>query len=304
MIKPTIDIIDIHKSFGSNKILSGISLAINAGSVYGLVGLNGAGKTTFLRLLMGLLKPDQGSIEIAGQNPWAHSESFYSDLGVVLENDGFWGNLSIKENLKIFASAKKVLWKDALDYINQFWGDTVITLSDKKIKYLSRGQRMQCALCRAFLGWPKVLFLDEPAIALDMTAYEHFKKIVIQAKRHGATMIISSHQLDTIDDLCDRVGNLSSGLVNELETQAASGIYKWLLRADCKAEWKNVFLENCCIVPDWKDGWWSFNIDTPEEKIPVIIRKLIEAGCQIYEIKQDTTGFGDTIRSIYRAIGT
>lgn len=303
MIQPTINTVNIHKSFGSHNILTGISLTINPGTVYGLVGLNGTGKTTILRLLMGLLKPDQGLIEVAGFNPWSHKERFYSNMGIVLENDGFWGNLSIKENLKIFASAKKLNWNDVLLYIDQFWSETVIALSDKKVKHLSRGQRMQCALCRAFLGWPKVVFLDEPAIALDMTAYDHFKGIVSQAKALGATMVISSHQLDTIDDLCDRVGNLSGGLIKDLEISENNGVYRWLLRTDFKNEWKSILLEYGCVDPQYKDCYWSFGIESPEIKIPAIVSKLSGAGCQIYEIKQDISGFGDTIRSIYKNRG-
>lgn len=296
-----INITDIHKSFGKSSILNGVFLEIDAGTIYGLVGLNGAGKTTFLRLLLGLLKPDQGQITVVGQNPWNHKESYYSKLGVVLEHDGFWGNLTIKENLKIFASAKKLHWNDVLQYIEQFWSTTVIALSDKKVKHLSRGQRMQCALCRAFLGWPEVVFLDEPAIALDMAAYDHFKTIARYARDLGAAMIISSHQLDTIDDLCDRVGNLSCGKLHDLELNVRSGFFNWILSTDNNHLWKKILVENGCQNVDWKNGTWSFSIDNPVEKIPVIIRKLVESNCKIFQIRQDISGFGDTIRSMYKA---
>jgi ABC-type multidrug transport system ATPase subunit len=291
---------DVHKSFEINSILNGVFLEIDAGTLYGLVGLNGAGKTTFLRLLLGLLRPDHGTITVAGYNPWSHSEDYYSRLGVVLEHDGFWGNLTIKENLKIFASAKKLQWKDVCLYIEQFWGNTVIAVSDKKVKHLSRGQRMQCALCRAFLGWPEVVFLDEPAIALDMAAYDHFQSIALHAKSRGAAMIISSHQLDTIDDLCDRVGNLSGGKLQDLEIHVGSGFYNWILSTDDNHLWEKILVENGCRNILWKAGIWSFSIDNPEGKIPLIIRKLVEADCHIFQIRQDSAGFGETIRSMYK----
>ncbi len=304
MIKPIIAISDLHKSFGPNHILSGLSLTIDKGTVYGLVGLNGAGKTTLLRLLLGLLKPDKGSIEIAGFYPWSHNEAFYSNCGVVLEHDGFWGNLTIEDNLRIFTSAKKLNWKDARSYIDNFWSDTVITTSNKKVKHLSRGQRMQCALCRAFLGWPKIVLLDEPAIALDMTAYDHFKNIIRYAKDNGSTMIISSHQLETIDDLCDRVGNLSNGALKELEEQSHQGISQWVLNTGTNASCENTLLENGCTKVEWKDGVWMFEIDKPEEKIPAIVKQLVMADFQIYEIKRKSSGFGDKIRSIYKPTDT
>lgn len=301
---PIIKITDVHKSFGTSSILKGVFLEMDANTVYGLVGLNGAGKTTFLRLLLGLLKPDLGTITVAGQNPWSHSESYYSNLGVVLEHDGFWGNLTIKENLKIFASAKKLQWNDVLQYIDQFWGTTVIGLSDKKVKHLSRGQRMQCALCRAFLGWPAVVFLDEPAIALDMTAYDHFKTIARYARDRGAAMIISSHQLDTIDDLCDRVGNLSCGKLHDLEKNVDNGFFNWSLWTDNNSMWKKILVENDCRNVTWKNDIWSFCIDNPQGKIPLVIRQLVEAGCKIFQIKQDASGFADTIRSMYKTSET
>jgi ABC-2 type transport system ATP-binding protein len=295
-----ITIKDLHKSFGTSLILNGVHLEIGPNTVYGLVGLNGAGKTTLLRLLLGLLKPSNGTINVAGHNPWDHSEAYYSKLGVVLEHDGFWGNLTIKENLKIFASAKKLLWSDVLLYIDQFWGNTVVAVSDKKVKHLSRGQRMQCALCRAFLGWPEIVFLDEPAIALDMTAYDHFKGIVRNAKNRGAAMIISSHQLDTIDELCDRVGNLSNGTLQDLQLHGESGFYSWILSTDHNSLWEKILSEYGCRNITWEADNWSFCVDKPESRIPVIIRKLVEAGCQIFQIKQDTAGFGETIRSMYK----
>lgn len=304
MIKPIIDITDLHKFFGPNHILSGLNLAIDKGTVYGLVGLNGAGKTTLLRLLLGLLKPDKGAIEIAGFYPWSHNEKFYSDCGVVLEHDGFWGNLTIKENLKIFTSAKKLNWKDACGYIDQFWGDTIITTSNKKVKHLSRGQRMQCALCRAFLGWPKIVFLDEPALALDMTAYDHFKNIIRFAKDNGSTIVISSHQLETIDDLCDRVGNLSKGVLKELEIQQHQGISQWVLNTDGNIICKDILLKNGCTKVEWKDGVWMFEVDNSEVKIPAIVKQLVTADFQIYEIKKRSAGFGDKIRSIYKPTDT
>jgi ABC-type multidrug transport system ATPase subunit len=160
---------------------------------------------------------------------------------------------------------------------------------------------MQCALCRAFLGWPEVVFLDEPAIALDMAAYDHFKTIARYARVKGAALIISSHQLDTIDELCDRVGNLSCGKLHDLELNVRSGFFNWILSTDDNPIWKKILVENGSQNIDWKNGTWSFSIDKPEEKIPLIIRKLVEAGCKIFQIRQDTSGFGDTIRSMYKA---
>jgi len=302
IMRNLIEVSDVRRSYGKHKVLDGISLAVTSGSVYGLVGLNGAGKTTFLRILLGILKPDSGIVTVAGMEPWFHSSSFYSKLGVVLEHDGFWGNLTIKENLKIFSAAKQLSWSDTQQYIEQFWNDTVITRSAKKVRQLSRGQRMQCALCRAFLGWPEVVLLDEPAIALDMTAYSHFGSIVRHARSSGAAIIISSHQLDTIDDLCDRVGNLSDGVINDLKCHDENGFYKWVMATDSTAQVFDLLLSHGCTDIHNVNGRWTFSVDHPERRIPLIVREMVETKYPVYEIRQEVSGFSDTIRSIYHSV--
>jgi ABC-type multidrug transport system ATPase subunit len=289
---------ELKKKFGNHSVLNGVSLQIDKSVAYGLVGLNGAGKTTLLRLMLGILKPDYGTVTVNGFNPWTHKVDFYTRLGVVLEHDGFWGNLTIKENLKIFSAAKKLKWTETENYITQFWGDTVIASSDKKVKYLSRGQRVQCSLCRAFLGWPDVLLLDEPAVALDMTAYAHFRKIVNNARDRGAAVIISSHQLDTIDDLCDRVGNLSSGILADLQC-GTDGTMRWLLFTSTVCDCSRLLSECGCTDVKCSEGRWSFFVNNSQTTIPAVVENMVRNQYPVYEIRPEITGFSDTIRSIY-----
>jgi ABC-2 type transport system ATP-binding protein len=300
MAKSTmISVTGVSRSFGKKCILDQVSLTLESSTIYGLVGLNGAGKTTFLRILMGLLQADSGSASVNGYDPWMHQEVFYAQSGIVLENDGFFGNLNILENLKIYASAKKIPWKSVKEYVDQFWAGTVITETSKKVKYLSRGQRMQCGLCRAFLGWPKVLFLDEPAVALDMTAYEHFKTIVLHAKQLGSSSIISSHQLETIDDLCDRVGNLEGGHLRELDIKQPAGQSEWLLRTDSANGIELIITESGGFKPSRNDLTWTFYADDAQRTIPCIVNKLVAAGYPVYEMRQSVSGFSSEIRKIY-----
>lgn len=287
------------KSLGKNSILQEISLQIVAGTVYGLVGLNGAGKTTLLRLLLGILRPDKGSITILGHDPWKHEEDFYRRTGVVLENDGFWGNLTIKENIRIFASAKKINWTDAEKYFIENWRETPLYNNDKRVKYLSRGQRMQCALCRAFLGWPEVYFFDEPSIALDVTANEHFRSMVKKARERGASMIISSHQLDTIDTLCDRAGNLIDKQLREIQTSHNDKNSSWVLKSTDN-ELIGELIQSVGGTSIRNDGQcWHFEIQDADNSIPLIVAGLVGQGIAVKEIKKESQAFSDTIKMIY-----
>jgi ABC-type multidrug transport system ATPase subunit len=218
---PVIEAANIRRTFGKSLVLDDVSLRIEAGGVYGLVWLNGAGKTTLIRILLGLIRRDGGSVSVCGFDPWRHEPAFYRMAGVALESDGFYGNLGVRDNLRIFAAAKGVPWDEAERYFEEHWGGTDIYKTDRKAKNLSRGQRVLCGLARAFLGRPRVCFLDEPTVSLDFRAYEHFKGLVLDAKARGAALLISSHQLGVIDDLCDRAGLLFGGRIEEIERGGA-----------------------------------------------------------------------------------
>lgn len=288
----------LKKSFGKYSILEDISLQIESGTAYGLVGLNGAGKTTFLRLLLGLLKPEIGKISVLDMDPWRNQQRFCKKTGVVLEHDGFWGNLTPRENISIYAAAKGLAENDLREYLKNYWSETELFQSDKKTKNLSRGQKMQCALCRAFLGWPSVFFLDEPVIALDMAAYEHFCWLVKQARNRGAALIISSHQLDTIDALCDRVGILRDKHLSELNKSESED--EWIIVTDQNIKWKTQIQQCGGSNITFKNGW-KFVVNNADTVIPDLIRKLVSAGCAIQEIKKITRDniFSSAIKDIY-----
>jgi ABC-2 type transport system ATP-binding protein len=299
---PVISVLGLSKSFGRYSILEDISLEINEGEVYGLVGLNGAGKTTLIRLLLGVLKPLRGTISVLGGDPWAHDASLHRRTGVVLENDGFWGNLTFEQNMKIFAAAKGIAWKDGARYIEEHWSLTNLYKNKKAVKFFSRGQRMQCALCRAFLGWPAAYFFDEPAVALDVDAYDHFKKLVAAARDRGAAFCISSHQLNAIDDLCGRAGMLHDKKLAELTrgTGRQDGNEPWTIAADRKTEWAAIIGSVCGTEPRWENGEWRFAVQNAAEKIPSLIRRLVEAGCAVRKAAPVQNEFSEAIRNEYR----
>ncbi|NLE00349.1 MAG: ABC transporter ATP-binding protein [Fibrobacter sp.] len=297
-MEPSLIAENISKKFGKYSIINELSLQIDKETVYGLVGLNGAGKTTLLRLLLGILKPDKGSISVLGVNPWEHREQMYKKFGVVLDNDGFWGNLTIMENLAIYGAAKGVTKKDLETYFDEFWSGTPLFKNDKKVKYLSRGQKMQCGLCRAFLGWPSIFFLDEPALALDMTAYEHLCTMVREARCRGAIVIISSHQLDTIDTLCDRVGILRDNVLMDLPK--SNGGNRWVIVTGDTDRSGEILKVNGCSEIVFDHGW-HFTIENPETGIPHVVKELVLCGSSVLEVRKESaeSSFGETIRNLY-----
>ena len=294
----------LSKSLGKKQIIENCSFLIEQGSIFGLVGLNGAGKTTLIRLLLGLLKPDCGKTEVNGFIPWLHAGEFYRKTGVILEHDGFAGNLNIKDNIGMFAAAKGVAWRDVIAYIKEFWSNTFIhdegLSGRKKVKYLSRGQKVQCGLCRAFMGWPDVYLFDEPTVALDVEAYDHFVRMCIEAKRRGGTMLVSSHQLSTIEELCDIVGILDNKRLHLLTSDSAAPVSgQWEIMADYSDDFR-IILERCSGFPaKYADGMWHCNINNPENAIPEIVTQLAAAGCRIRQICPESNGIREKIRRHY-----
>jgi ABC-2 type transport system ATP-binding protein len=288
----------ISKSFSRRAVIDGLSMQISAGSVFGLVGLNGAGKTTLIRLLLGLLHTEAGVVMLLGQDPWKHEPSLYRQLGVVLESDGFAGNLAFRENLNLFGKAKGLDVGMVSQYVSEFWTGTDVVDTVKKVKLLSRGQRVQCGLCRAFLGWPRVLLLDEPTVALDVKAYEHFCGLVRQARARGAAVLISSHQLSAIEELCDQVGLLQNGKVSVLDTSRMGRTY-WIINADHAAGDEGLLKPHVTGEPQYRDGAWRIRVASPDQDIPRIVTALAAAGRSIREVRPEEEDLRTMVRRMY-----
>lgn len=297
-MQPTIHAHNLEKSFGSRKIIDQLTISVFPGSVYGLAGLNGAGKTTLLRLLLGILKPDAGDITVAGAVPWNHQSSMYRSCGVVLEHDGFWSNLTVAENLSIYAQAKG-LTKEQIDrYLDTYWSDQDAVNGKVHIRKLSRGQRMQCALCRALMGDPAALFLDEPVIALDLHAHQHFKKMITAAKNRGAAVIISSHQLDTLDDVCDRVGILRDGKTLDLPPKDSGMSSNWLIDTDA-SETAHAILSSHHSGKITYDKGYHISVSDAGVTIPIIVKELALAACPVREVRKKESAFRQAIERFF-----
>jgi ABC-type multidrug transport system ATPase subunit len=306
MPQTVINVENISKSFDKNVIFENCSLSIEAGTVFGLVGLNGSGKTTFIRLLLGLLKPERGGISVLGHDPWKHDPHYFKKLGVILDHDGFAGNMTIAENLRIFAEAKGLDTQQVRAYVEERWKNTFLYDeffgAKKKVKYLSRGQKMQCAICRAFLPQPDVYFLDEPTVALDVDAIDHFYSLVTHARDRGVTVLISSHQLSAIEDLCDCVGmlhNRNVTIVASASPGSAGGPVSWMVRCDRDADARfGKIIENICGFPAvFSDSAWHFKVTGPQTSVPEIVRQLASDGCRILEVGAEAESLKDRIRS-------
>jgi len=199
----------VAKYFGDFPALRNVSFEVSSGEIVGLLGRNGAGKTTMLNMLAGLSKPSEGVIESPGFPP---GDEARRAIGVVGHSQWLYDDLTAEENLSFFGKLYNV--DDADDKI-ELWLERVglTRFRNSLVNEYSRGMRQRLALARAFLHEPRVLLLDEPWTALDDRAMELLSSLVVEARERGVAAVVCSHQLHEALKISDRVALLDRGKV-------------------------------------------------------------------------------------------
>ncbi|MFZ5648504.1 MAG: ABC transporter ATP-binding protein, partial [Bacillota bacterium] len=209
-----ISIKDLTKRFGQTVALDGMSLEVERGSVYGLIGPNGAGKTTAMSILATLQLPDGGAATVDGRNVVANVDDVRCLIGYMPDFFGVYDGLKVCEYLDFFANSY-YLPKTGRDRLVDGLLE-LVNLGDKKdfyVDHLSRGMKQRLALARCLVHDPLVLILDEPASGLDPRARAEMKEIIRHLGRMGKTVLISSHILPELGEICDRVAIMENGRV-------------------------------------------------------------------------------------------
>lgn len=205
--------------------LDGVSLEVRPGELFGLLGSNGAGKTTLLRILTTLLAPSSGMAYVDGLDVTRDFQAIRERINMVSggETSGF-GILNVRENLWLFSQLYGVPSKVALGRIDAML--EIVGLSDKagtRISYLSTGQRQKMNFCRGFITSPKILFLDEPTLGLDVNAARTIRQFLRtwMAEQPDRTIVLTTHYMKEADDLCDRIAVIDHGRVLACDTPGA-----------------------------------------------------------------------------------
>ncbi|WP_375102854.1 ABC transporter ATP-binding protein [Paenibacillus sp. RS8] len=208
-----IELKDVKKTFGRVDAINGLSLSIQAGDVYALLGHNGAGKTTTLRFLLGLLEPDEGEVSVFGCNPNLEGDTVRKMCGVLSEDVGLYEPLSVYDNLSYFAQIYGMKRSDYDKRIDELLSDFEIL--DKKhlpVKGFSTGMKKKVALTRALLHKPKILLLDEPTNGLDPVSIDHLRVMLHDlAQKYGTTIILTTHNLEEVKKICNKITIMRHG---------------------------------------------------------------------------------------------
>jgi sodium transport system ATP-binding protein len=219
----------LEKSFGKVKAVRGISFDARDGEITGLLGPNGAGKTTTLRMLYSLLPPDAGEIRIDGLDPTRDAMAIKRTLGVVPDSRGLYSRLTSRENIAYYGELhgmSRQAIAARIDALVETLGmDDII---DRRTDGFSQGQRVKVAIARAMVHQPQTVMLDEPSNGLDVMSTRALRDYIRGLKTHGHSVILSTHIMQEVAALCDRIVIIAEGRI------AADGTQRELLeRSGC-----------------------------------------------------------------------
>lgn len=199
----------------AEKTLRGLDFSIGHGEIFGFLGPSGSGKSTTQKILIGVLKGYAGSVQVLGQELSRTGPDFYERIGVGFEFPNFYAKFTVIENLNLFRSLYSVPTEDPMRLLERVGlGDA----AKLKVSQLSKGMKMRLNFCRAMMHRPEVLFLDEPTSGLDPVNARLMKDLILEMQAEGTTVLITTHHMQTAEELCDRVAFIVDGQIKLIDS--------------------------------------------------------------------------------------
>lgn len=274
---------NLNKSFGKKKILKDVSFTIKKGDILGFIGPNGSGKTTTIKLILGLNSIDSGNVTINGFDIKKDFESAIKGVGAIVENPDMYMYLSGYENLKLVANMYNVSSSkiDEVVKLVKLEG----RIKDKVSKY-SLGMRQRLGIAQALINSPNLLILDEPTNGLDPEGIKELRDLLKNlAKKENIAVLISSHNLAELDSFCNKVCIIQNGTI--IESNEVKKLKKEISNSTYIFEINNSTLVNNVIDNIKVLDSTHFSIKSKKEEIPNIITKLINNNILIYEVYEN-----------------
>lgn len=279
---------NLTKIYGDFKALNNVSLEAENGKILGILGRNGAGKTTTIKSIMGIVEPDNGSITFDGID----IRKAKITIGYLPEERGLYVNSVVKDQLLYFAMLNGMDKKKALEEINRRLEEFEIpTYLNKKVKTLSKGNKQKIQLISAILHKPQIVILDEPFSGLDPVNIELFKNTVLNLKKEGMTILFSSHRMEDVEEMCDRIVMLNKG--NVVENNTVRGLIDKYSREDEMSIKTNTDIteliarNNLTLV---KREGMNFEVRFQNGKdLQKLYSNILDAGIELYEIRSRKT---------------
>jgi ABC-2 type transport system ATP-binding protein len=290
------------KRYGELTAVAGVDITVNTGDVYGYLGPNGAGKTTSLRMMLGLIRPTEGSVRVFGRDPMQSVAALEGVAGFV-EAPTFYPYLNARKNLEMLAAYDGGGAPERIDQALE-----TVELTDRqrdRVGGYSHGMRQRLGIAAALLRDPKLLLLDEPATGLDPAGMRDMRLLIRRLAEQGMTVLLSSHLLTEIEDVCNRVAIVRQGRIvyeGEIaELKRGAGTRYWLQTSD-----DDRALAVCQVQPGIADvrtehGRISFTAD--EDAAGTLSQALVESGALIHAMAPQTVTLEDLFFSFTEGDG-
>jgi ABC-2 type transport system ATP-binding protein len=290
LAEPAIDIQQVQKSFDGHVAVRNLSLQVPSGTVYGLLGPNGAGKTTTIRMILDIIEPDSGAITIFG-----HSSIHGRDgnrIGYLPEERGLYKKMQVRRVLRFLAALKGVSGRDADKRIERWLERLSLTGADKdwggaRVEELSRGMQQKVQFIGALIHEPELVILDEPFIGLDPMNAQALKDTIVDLRREGRTIILSTHVMENAERLCDALCIIANG-EKVLDGSVASikadhgGQYIAVTLGEDRSPPINDIFADRSLVHTLDDSNRSVEIELAADASPqLLLRRLLDAGAII-----------------------
>jgi ABC-2 type transport system ATP-binding protein len=290
LAEPAIDIQQVRKSFDGHVAVRNLSLQVPSGTVYGLLGPNGAGKTTTIRMILDIIEPDSGAITIFG-----HSSIHGRDgnrIGYLPEERGLYKKMQVRRVLRFLAALKGVSGRDADKRIERWLERLSLTGADKdwggaRVEELSRGMQQKVQFIGALIHEPELVILDEPFSGLDPMNAQALKDTIVDLRREGRTIILSTHVMENAERLCDALCIIANG-EKVLDGSVASikadhgGQYIAVTLGEDRSPPINDIFADRSLVHTLDDSNRSVEIELAADASPqLLLRRLLDAGAII-----------------------
>ena len=287
----------LTRRFGDRVAVDDVSFDLVPGEIFALLGPNGAGKTTTLRMLAGLVEPSSGSVQIGGEALTRNTAPrLRGRIGLLPETPGLWERLSVRQNLRVYARLHGLVRPDAaVDETLETFG--LRDRAGEPAAHLSKGHKQRVALARTLLHRPDVVLLDEPTAGLDPESARDVRDLVRRLRSEQRTIVLSSHNLDEVERVADRVAVMRARLV-ALDTPAA--LHARLFGARVRVALRQPAAPFADVVAgagfndiQAHDQTLSIAVEDEDSATPIIVRRLVEAGADILSVVRERARLED-----------
>ncbi|MCR1899822.1 ABC transporter ATP-binding protein [Irregularibacter muris] len=278
---------NLQKSYGTNTVLKGISFSVNQGESFALLGVNGAGKTTTLEILEGIRCYDEGEIQIKGK------------IGVQLQSSSLQGNIKVIEAIRLFSKWNGC--KVDAEYLNRLGIDQ---LKNKQYKELSTGQKRRLHLALSMIGNPDILFLDEPTAGLDVEARVQLHEEINCLKDQGKTILLASHDMTEVEQLCDGIAILKDGEIAFIGTTQELILSKHRINLLQVSFSSDIVIEklNSCTYMGTQENYSLFKTENLADCLVEISQLAIAQSVSILDIKTQQDNLEKRFMDIARRV--